>query len=77
MHVNLKNRLHPDIQKELDGCQYPVEIVHSKRHLKIFIQNRLVGISPMPGQGRDRGPGQLNVRAQIRRAIRDLAGNRG
>lgn len=60
----------PDIiRRELDRAPGRWEITEGTRHLKIKVDGMFIAILPKRG-GDDRSRrGQLNVRAQIRRAI--------
>ena len=65
----------PDIiQKELDLLPLPYTVERGKRHLKIRVDGKFVGILPL-GATKDQmgGRGGLNVRSNIRRIIRQRA----
>lgn len=67
-------RLPRIIQRELDSAPGRWKIEKGARHLHIRIDGKLAAILPMDGHGTDRSPvGALNLRAQIRRAIRGRA----
>jgi hypothetical protein len=60
----------PDaIQQALTDTGLPWAVVPGAKHWKIFVDHRMVGILPLKG-GDERGRGQLNTIAQIRRAAR-------
>jgi hypothetical protein len=55
------------IQQALTDTGLPYRIDKGTKHLKIFVDNHMVGILPLNG-GDERGRGQLNIIAQIRRS---------
>lgn len=60
------------IRPELDRTGLPWQIVDGRRHKKIILAGRLVGILPLCDKGslgRNRRTA-LNIRSQIRRAAR-------
>jgi hypothetical protein len=63
----------PDIiQQALDECPLPWEIIPGKKHQQVFISGKLVGVFPLNAKkGSQGGKGGLNVRAAIKRAIRE------
>lgn len=58
------------IKRELDSCGQPYNIKQGARHHKIFVNGIFCGIFPMAGDRRGRAA--LNVRAQIRRAVKGI-----
>lgn len=68
------NALIKPLVPELNATGLPWEAIKGGHHLKIFIANRLVASVPMKGSAKDTSNNRafLNVRAQIRRAARQL-----
>ena len=64
------------IEKELALCQYRWEVKSSKRHQKIFIEEKLVGVLSLGVNKDQHGTSDrragMNLRSQIRRRIREL-----
>ncbi len=61
------------IENDLKSTGLPWEIATGKKHLKVRLDGRMVGILPKCGKDREGDPRALkNVRAQIRRAARAL-----
>ena len=61
------------IQEELETCGFPFNIEQGTRHWKIFIEGKMCGIFPKIGRSPNRRA-EMNVRAQIRRYVRELKG---
>lgn len=62
------------IRDELDACGLPWRIERGKRHQKIVVADKFVGILPLNAVSDIPGTrSSLNIRAQIRRAIKELA----
>jgi hypothetical protein len=61
-------RLPKPVQDALDDLGRPYEVEQGKRHRKIKVEGRLVGIVPLQACDADNGRGMKNVVAQIRRA---------
>lgn len=61
-------RLPKPVQDALDDLGRPYEVEQGKRHRKIKVEGRLVGIVPMRPCDTDNDRATKNVVAQIRRA---------
>lgn len=61
------------IKRELDSCGKPYQIVNGGQHQKIFVAGMFCGILPKNGRS-NTNRAELNVRSQIRRAIKSLGG---
>lgn len=62
------------IEKELVSCGVPYSVELGTRHLKILVGGVFCGICPTIGYSSNRRA-ELNVRAQIRRAVKRVKGN--
>ena len=69
------NRDLQQIVRELEQSGVPHKIEKGTRHLKIFVGGKLAGILPKRSSKTSNIRAQLNVRAQVRRAIKDEARN--
>lgn len=68
------------IKKDLDATGLPWRIEEGKKHLKLRLGRRMVGILPIKGKRGDMSQDRrayLNVRSQIRRAASELHARRG
>lgn len=61
-------RLPKQVQQALDDTGLPYAVEPGKRHRKIRVEGRLVGILPMHTHDADNGRACKNIVAQIRRA---------
>ena len=62
------------IREALEATGLPFKVVQGKKHLKYFLQDRMVCVCSRSAKA-DRGPrGLENVLADIRRAARQLKG---
>lgn len=69
-------KTHPEIVAALEATGKPYEIVKGKRHLKLKLDGKMVGILPSKGSGCDRDRRSLlNVISQIKRAARGIPTN--
>ena len=65
----------PDVLvEELDSCGIPWEVCLGKKHHHSIVGGKLTGIWPRGNSGGDVGKGRvvLNLRAQIRKRIREI-----
>lgn len=60
------------IKRELEATGHPWSVDKGKRHLKVRLCGRMVGILPGDGKGHSADRAAKNIVAQIRRAARDL-----
>lgn len=67
------NRTLDLLRPDLDATGLPWRTCMGKKHIKIFVDSRMVGILPRDARGVHDGRALLNVRAQIRRAARRTA----
>jgi len=65
-------RLPDDLQALLESSNVPWRIEQGKRHYKIFVGERMVGILPRGSSLRRTYRAHLNTLAQVRRAIRQM-----
>lgn len=65
-------RLPSLLRDELDACGHPWAIESGKRHFKLLVAGRFVGILPQGGISETDRRAVLNTRAQIRRAVQHL-----
>lgn len=64
-------RVPRELVAEIEASGVPWHIEQGKRHLKIFVGNRLCGILPRAGSNERDQRTSLNIRAQVRRAIKE------
>lgn len=60
------------LQHELDNCGRQYTLKQGGQHVKIYVENLFVGICPATGKS-NTNRAELNVRSQIRRAVKQLA----
>lgn len=66
-------RLPPELLAELEASGMPWELVPGKKHYKLRVGGRMVGILPLSGKLQTTNKVPLkNTLAQVRRAIRDI-----
>jgi len=56
---------------EIEAAGVPWHLEQGKRHIKLFIGKKLAGIMPARNDEANRRS-QLNIRAQVRRAIKEV-----
>lgn len=56
----------------LRSSGHPWKIEEGSKHQKIFLAGKLVGIWPKKGNPNSPNRGFINVRAQLRRAVKEL-----
>lgn len=66
-------RLDPEVTRALDATGKPWRTVNGGRHVKLFVDDRLVGILPRGGRATDNAASRskMNLLAQIRRVGQD------
>jgi hypothetical protein len=65
-------RLDPELTRALDATGKPWRMANGSRHVKLFMDDRLIGILPHNGRLENRSPNaRKNLLAQIRRAGQD------
>ena len=69
-------RLPAIVEDELKRSGRPYEIRRGSRHHKLFVAGRMTAILPY-GSGSGDPRGDLNVRASVRRVLREIAGRGG
>lgn len=70
-------RLPPEIERELEACGLPWTVDKGKKHHKIRVAGRMVGILPLNGKVQTSNKTPIkNTVAQIRRAAKELSTNR-
>lgn len=64
------------VLQEIEGAGVQWEVVHGGRHYKLFIHDRLAGILPYGKAAKQTSDQRaiLNMRAQVRRIIREVQG---
>ncbi len=60
------------LQAELDASGKNYRLERGGQHIKIYVENFFCGICPANGKS-NTNRAELNVRAQIRRAVKQLA----
>jgi hypothetical protein len=72
---NKPARIPPDTRDALDATGLPWRAEIGGNHVKIFLGQRFIGVSPLNGgsRGRHNDRGEKNLIAQIRRAARQHA----
>lgn len=58
------------LQELLDTCGVPYELKPGSKHIKIMVGSRFAGILPRKGGHNSAARAQLNVLAQVKRAIK-------
>lgn len=69
------NHLPEIILEELETCGFDWRVENGGRHAKVFVANRMVGILPFSKKARhgaSNSRSNLNLRAAIRRVVREL-----
>jgi hypothetical protein len=61
-----------EIREELDRSYLPWEMKQGKKHCKLYVQGRLVGILPLDGKKITKSYERHNTIAQIRRAVQSI-----
>lgn len=64
-------KLPPIVAEELEKCGLPWRIDMGGRHVKLFVGNKLAGVMPRGATANRHDRVTLNVRAQIRRIVRE------
>lgn len=70
-------RIDPELTRALDATGKQWRTVNGGRHIKLFVEDRLVGVLPRGGKMNNNSSSRskMNLLAQIRRAAQDTETN--
>lgn len=68
--MNTLQRIPKEVRDFLEASSVAWHAVMGKRHVKVFVKDRLAVVLPIAGKPRDQGLSRKNVLATVKRAVR-------